>query len=40
MYKLLILIFILNAFAIFWAMIGYPISIKIIDRYSKKTIYY
>src|SRR4051812_39956845 len=29
-------VFIINAFIIFWAMIGYPLSLKKIDKYSKK----
>lgn len=29
-------LFIINAFVIFWSMIGYPLSIRVIDRYSKK----
>ena len=33
---ILIVLFILNAFIIFWAMIGYPISLKKIDKYSKR----
>lgn len=36
---LLISLFIINAFIIFWAMIGYPLSLRAIDKYLKKKPY-
>lgn len=36
MYTLLIIVFTINAFIIFWAMIGYPLSLKLINKYSQK----
>ncbi|MCP1154193.1 glycosyltransferase family 2 protein [Peribacillus frigoritolerans] len=36
MYTLLITIFIIYAFIIFWAMIGYSLSLRLINKYSKK----
>ena len=33
---ILIALFTINAFIIFWAMIGYPISLRILDKYSNK----
>ncbi|WLR50650.1 glycosyltransferase family 2 protein [Bacillus tianshenii] len=36
MYVLLIVLFVINAFIIVWAMVGYPLSLRVIDKYNRK----